>query len=379
MKMKRFAVLLGLMLFSFSAQTAAQTLTLGECQQLAEKNYPLIRQYDLIRQTTDYNLSNIARGWLPQISATAQATVQSDVMTLPDPLQNMLRQQGLDMKGLGKGQYRVGLDVNQTVYDGGMIRMQKQVARAEGEVQTAQTAADLYAVRARVNEIFFSVLLLDEKLRLNAEMQAMLQSNLDKLRSMLSNGIAMQRDVNTVMAEKLKAEQQATELNASRKSLMDMLAVFIGKEVTQLVVPQETTVDTQRNNRPERAARLPQDTQAHRLYARPLLALSRPDRGGKPLVLRHRVQHHHRGELPPGGGYLPANRALQEEKGRQTLGRHEAKARPLLRPHPRPARAVSGRTHHGRRPREPKGVLGDAAGPEKEFQAEHHRLHALHG
>lgn len=249
--MKHFTILFALMLLSASPRVQAQTLTLDECQQLAEANYPLVKQYDLIRQTTDYNLSNIAKGWLPQISATAQATVQSDVMTLPDPLQRMLAGQGMDVKGLGKGQYRVGLDVNQTVYDGGMIKQQKQVARAEGEVQSAQTATDLYAIRGRVNEIFFGILLVDEKLRLNAEMQAMLQSNLDKLRSMLSNGVAMQRDVNTVMAEKLKAEQQATELTASRKSLTDMLTLFIGREVKELAEPQETTVNAQQNNRPE--------------------------------------------------------------------------------------------------------------------------------
>lgn len=120
----------------------AQTVTIDECQQLAHENYPLIRQYDLIRQTTDHTVSNIAKGWLPQISAMAQATYQSDVMTLPDPLQNMLGGQGYDVKGLKKDQYRAGIDINQTVYDGGLISGQKRVARLEGELQAAQSTAD---------------------------------------------------------------------------------------------------------------------------------------------------------------------------------------------------------------------------------------------
>lgn len=86
---------------------------------------------------------------------------------------------------------------------------------------------------------------------MNKDLQTLLQSNLDKLNSMLSNGIAMQSDVNVVRAEKLKAEQQATELASSRKSLMDMLAVFIGKEFTELAMPQNVTAQTQGNNRPE--------------------------------------------------------------------------------------------------------------------------------
>lgn len=229
----------------------AQTVTLDECQKLAQENYPLIRQYDLIRQTTDYNVSNIAKGWLPQISAMAQATYQSDVMALPDPLKNVLSQQGFDMKGLRKDQYRVGVDLNQTLYDGGLISGQKSVARLEGEVQTAQTATDLYAVRQRINELYFGILLLDEKIQLNNELLTLLQSNLNKLSAMFAHGVAMQSDVNMLKAEKLKAEQQATELASTRKSLTDMLTVFIGKRITSLEQPQDITVTTQGNNRPE--------------------------------------------------------------------------------------------------------------------------------
>lgn len=247
--MKHITAFFILMLLPILAQ--AQTVTLNECQRLAQENYPLIKQYDLIRQTTDYTVSNISKGWLPQISAMAQATYQSDVMTLPDPLQKMLGQQGYDVKGLRKDQYRIGIDINQTVYDGGLISGQKNVARLEGEVQTAQTATDLYAIRQRINDLYFGILLLDEKIQLNKDLQVLLQSNLDKLKSMLSHGIAMQSDVNTVMAEKLKAEQQATELASSRKSLTDMLAVFIGKEVTDLAMPQDVAVSSQGNNRPE--------------------------------------------------------------------------------------------------------------------------------
>ena len=247
--MKHITALFILMLLVLPAQ--GQTVTLDECQQLAEENYPLIKQSDLIRQTTDYTVSNIGKGWLPQISAMAQATYQSDVMTLPDVLQRMLGQQGLQAKSISKDQYRVGVDINQTVYDGGLISGQKDVARLEGEVQSAQTATDLYAVRKRINDLYFGILLLDEKIQLNKDLQTLLQSNLNKLNSMLAHGVAMKSDVNTVKAEKLKAEQQATELASSRKSMTDMLSVFIGREVANLGMPQDVVVNTQDNKRPE--------------------------------------------------------------------------------------------------------------------------------
>ena len=118
-------IILGLILLPMMAQ--AQTLE--ECQRAAEQNYPLIRQYDLIGKTTDLTVANIQKGWLPQISASAQTTYQSDVASFPEQFQQLYQQMGLDMKGLRKDLYRVGIDVNQTVFDGGMISSQKRIAR----------------------------------------------------------------------------------------------------------------------------------------------------------------------------------------------------------------------------------------------------------
>lgn len=231
----------------------AQTLTLEQCQEQARENYPVIKRYDLIQQTTDFTVENIQKGWLPQISALAQATYQSDVATLPSPLQNMLGQYGYDVKGLKKDQYRIAIDVNQTVWDGGLMKRQKEIARLQGDVQTAQADVDMYAIRQRVNDLYFGVLLLDEKIRLNGELQSMLQSNLDKLSSMLKNGVAMKSDVNTVKAEKLRAEQQATELQTTRQSLVRVLSEFCGKEVSAVMKPNVlySMSNGQSNNRPE--------------------------------------------------------------------------------------------------------------------------------
>ena len=121
----------------------AHAQTLEECQQAAERNYPMIRQYDLIAKTTNLTVSNIQKGWLPQVSASAQATLQSDVTAFPDQMQQLYQTMGIDMKGLRKDQYRVGIDVQQTVFDGGAISSQKAVARQQGEVQAAQTEVTL--------------------------------------------------------------------------------------------------------------------------------------------------------------------------------------------------------------------------------------------
>ena len=230
-----------------------QAQTLEECQQAAVRNYPMIRQYDLIAKTTDLTVSNIQKGWLPQVSASAQATLQSDVTAFPDQIQQVYQTMGIDMKGLRKDQYRVGIDVQQTVFDGGAISSQKAIAREQGNVQTAQTEVNMYHVRKRVNEMYFALLLLDEQLMLNRDLQELLTQNEKKLASMLKGGTAAESDYQNVKAERLNVVQQMTSLEAQRSALTRMLSTFCGIEVTAVVkpVPSATVAQQQTNQRPE--------------------------------------------------------------------------------------------------------------------------------
>ena len=216
--------------------------TLEECQQAAERNYPLIRQYGLIERTTDLTVSNLAKGWLPQITASAQATLQSDVVAWPDQMQTIYQQMGLDMKGLKKDQYKVGIDVQQMVFDGGVISSQRDIARQQGRVQEAQTEVTLYQVRRRVNEMYFGLLMLGEQIALNNDLQQLLAANEKKLASMFERGTASESDYQAVKAERLNVMQQATTLDAQRRAVTRMLSAFCGIEVTKVEKPALITL-----------------------------------------------------------------------------------------------------------------------------------------
>ena len=218
--------------------TFAMSQTLEECQRAAEQNFPLIRQYGLIEKTTDLNVANIQKGWLPQVSASAQATLQSDVPAFPDEFQKLYQQMGITMEGLERDQYRVGIDVQQTVYDGGNIKSQKEIARRQGELQSRQNEVTMYNVRRRVNEMYFSLLLIDEQIQLNADLQTVLEGNEKKLAAMLKGGTASESDWKKVRAEKLDVVQQMTGLKSQRTALIRMLSTFCAMEVNRLVKPE---------------------------------------------------------------------------------------------------------------------------------------------
>ena len=235
-------------MLAFAIGVNAQTL--DECQRAAEQNYPLIRQYDLIATTTAMTLKNIGKGWLPQIAASAQATYQSDVAAWSESMYGMFEKMGLDVKGLKKDQYRVGLDLQQTIFDGGAISSQKYIAREQGNVRSAQNEVNMYNVRKRVNDMYFALLLFDEQITLNDDVQELLMSSERQLTSMVKMGTVATSDLDNVKAERLNAMQQNESMKSQRNTLRQMLSIFCGIEMNSPVKPNAVEVNYVQN-RPE--------------------------------------------------------------------------------------------------------------------------------
>lgn len=250
--MKRIALLCGCLLAGLSA--GAQ-VTLDECRRLAREHYPEIRQYDLVRRTEEYTLSNARRAWLPQLSLAAQATWQTEVPSFPNALAGMLVQQGIDMPGMNKDQYKAALELNQTLWDGGKSEADKRIARAEAAEQARSADVDLYALQGRVDNLFFGILLLDERIAQTRLTLDLLRSNLEKVRALQRNGVAMQSDADAVEAELLTVNQQLTQVTASRDSYRRMLEIFTGRPLDgeRLERPDTSEPRSMESSRPELA------------------------------------------------------------------------------------------------------------------------------
>ena len=234
MKNKPIFPLLVFILAVLPLKDAYGQLTVEQCQDMARENYPLVRQYSLVERTTRYSLANASKGYLPQVSLSGKASYQSDVTQIPIEIP------GVDI-GARKDQYQVMAELDQTIWDGGNIRSQRKLTKAQAEVDAVQTDVDLYAIRDRVNQLFFGILLLDEKLKQNSLLQQELGRNYTQVEAYIANGIANQADLDAVKVEQLSAVQTRKELTASREAYLRMLSAFIGREIGEadtLIRPQ---------------------------------------------------------------------------------------------------------------------------------------------
>ena len=228
-------------------------VTLEECVKLAQDNYPLIRKYDLLNQTKAVNLSDINKSWLPQINVYGQGTVQNETPTFPESLAGLISQTGMSISGLNEWQYKIGADINQSIWDGGVSKTERKIERAEDTERRTALDVRLYAIRERVENLYFGILLIEEQAEQTRNMQTLLQSNLDKLRTMFENGTAMQSDVDMVEAQYLSTSQQLIQAESTAKSYRKVLEIFTGESLAgqELVKPDASIPQDLLPARPE--------------------------------------------------------------------------------------------------------------------------------
>lgn len=244
-----------LTLFAVVCTAASSGQSLEECRHLAREHYPEIRQYDLIAQTEQYNLSNAARAWIPQVTLSGQATYQSATPTYPEAFNTILQANGVEMAGVSKDQYKVAVDVSQHIWDGGKSKADKAIAEAEAEEQRGRVDVSLYDLQSRVDNLYFGILLLDERKAQTEALIEVLASNLARLQTYYKNGVAMQADVDAVEAELLTARQSLGQVESSRASYRRMLEIFIGQPLAadNLERPAMQLLQSRTSARPELA------------------------------------------------------------------------------------------------------------------------------
>ena len=224
-----------------------QTLTIENCYALASEHYPLAKQRELILKSRDYNIENISKGYLPQVNIVGQASYQSEVTQVPIQLPNTT------IPVLDKDQYKIYGEINQVVYDGGMIKQQKLSQESKSLVEAQKLEVELYKLKERINDLYFGILLVNEQLRQNALKKDDIALGIKKTEAQLANGTVFRSSLDILKAEYLTVSQQTLTLLSNKKAYLNMLALFLNKPLddnTLLVTPVPPVLSTQ-NNRPE--------------------------------------------------------------------------------------------------------------------------------
>lgn len=232
-----------LVLSSF-VSNAQQILTLEDCYNLVNKNYPMAKQVDLLQKKSELEVSTVNKGNYPKIDINAQATYQNQVTEVP----------GQMIPPINKDQYRASIDVNQLLYNGGLINANSKLIEAQNKTKQQQVEVNLYQLKSRINQLYYSILLLQEKKNLLTSKQEQLLKRIDEIKVGVKNGAVLSSSAKVLEAENLKIRQELLENQFDKKQAIENLSSLMYTNIDEQTVFQKTTIvidNSAENNRPE--------------------------------------------------------------------------------------------------------------------------------
>ncbi len=231
-------ITVGFLLLVTSASISLQaqdTITLDHCYQLAEQNYPLAKQIDLLAGSNGLKIKNLNKNWLPTVNLNGQVSYQSDVTKVEIVLPAGLP--ALDMPELSKDWYKATLDIGQTIWDGNVTSYQKKLETMNLEVDQTSVKADLYKLKEQVNQFYFSIILLNQNEELLLSSKEQLEEKLKEVKAGIEFGAVLQSTADALEAELIGLGQRITETRADRSGLFHMLSILLSVEI-----PENTTL-----------------------------------------------------------------------------------------------------------------------------------------
>jgi outer membrane protein TolC len=205
------------------------TLDLAAAHRLAELAHPRQAELTVEHEIGRLRDENLRARYLPALSASGQATYNSDVPALP-----VLP--GMPSSGVPHDQYRVALGAQQLIYDAGITAAEREIQALARDAALKEVEVDLFAVRSHVNARFFAALGLqarDASLRL---MEDDLSARLSRAEVQAREGALLESVVDVLKVERLRVRQQRAELEASRRSALRALGDLIGRPLVDITL-----------------------------------------------------------------------------------------------------------------------------------------------
>ena len=250
---KRVLILFILMIPWVSVIHCQKILTLKECYEKAMSANALSGEKEAYTGISALKDKNLSKGWLPTLDANGSFIYNSSVVDMTSALSGLSLPPGT-IKPLPHEQYKITVDINQVIYDGGAIKSARALEKADLRINENQTETDLYKLKGQINGYYFNLLLLARQKEILNNFLEVINKRIISMQSALKNGVALKSDIDVLTSEKLKTEQQVSENEIRRVSLLKILSSLTGTEIdpaAELILPSVSGEMSNELSRPE--------------------------------------------------------------------------------------------------------------------------------
>jgi outer membrane protein TolC len=229
--------------------TGRDTLFVFEVYRLVEENFTLLKKDPLLDMQFRLMEQNFQSAYLPEINAMGLATYQSDVVKLPFQIP------GQEMLDLPHGRFQAYIDLKQLIYDGGMTRLNADLAGKETVINKQQLRVSLQSLKEQTLNIFFSIGIMKKTESIILNSKDLLEQKQRILGEAFEGGIIDESGVLRIKAEIMKLEQKIDEVRQQTVGLAEILSLLTGTQIApeiEFVIPTGLEIDlTDEFKRPE--------------------------------------------------------------------------------------------------------------------------------
>lgn len=253
--MKKRGLIFILILTIMPALQAQKILTLKKCYEKAYETSSIAGEKSAYQGIWQIKDKNLAKGWLPTIDANGSFIYNSSVIDMSSVL-GSLPFPGIEdlIKPLPHEQYKVTVDINQVIYDGGAIKNSRTLEKTDLNINEKQTETDLYKLRSQINSFYFNILLLVRQKELLQNYLGLINKRISSMSSAQENGVIPKSDIDVMTSEKIKIEQQLTENEIRKNSFIKTLSEITGDKIdtaTRFITPAPSFSPSDDLYRPE--------------------------------------------------------------------------------------------------------------------------------
>ncbi|MBS0000657.1 MAG: TolC family protein [Cyclobacteriaceae bacterium] len=223
-----------ILIITSMAHAQPDTIRLDDCYLLAMDLSPLKKQELLNESIYELGLRNQQSNYLPSISLNGKATYQSEVISIPGT--GMIQ----DYPQIPKEQFQMNLDINQNIYDGGLTKNAKKLEESSWILNQSELETELYSIRSTINDLFFSILTLQESRNILYTTLENLRNQQKIISARVSEGVILESNLYRIEKQILTIQQEIISVESDRNALMEVLSAWIGEPVgrnTVLKIP----------------------------------------------------------------------------------------------------------------------------------------------
>lgn len=215
-------VLLLILLLNVTTIFAQPVVSLDDCYTWARENYPNLKQAEIQQEITLLKKENIQTNYLPQVMLNGQATYQSDVTKVD------IAMPGISIPSVSNDQYKAYAELKQSIWDGGITAASAKMEEAVLQSTLSQVEVELYKLNEQVSQAFFTALAMDKQKEVLAAQKTVLQKKLKAVQSGVENQMLEKTAALALEAEILNLEQNELQLEAGKRTAIQMLSILTG-------------------------------------------------------------------------------------------------------------------------------------------------------